>query len=161
MMKVAVACDHGGFALKQVVIDTLEALGAGVKDLGMGGTASVDYPDYAGKALEMLLKGECDRIVLICGTGIGMSICANRCFGVRGALCHEGYTARMSRLHNDANCLILGARVTGPGIASEIVQVWMTTPFEGGRHAARLSRIEELTGKIRAMKSEIGDPHES
>ncbi|MBP6939094.1 MAG: ribose 5-phosphate isomerase B [Deltaproteobacteria bacterium] len=146
-MKVAVACDHGGFALKQVVIDTLEALGAEVKDLGTDGTASVDYPDYARKALDMLLENECDRAVLICGTGIGMSICANRVPGVRGALCHEGYSARMSRLHNDANCLILGARVTGPGIASEIVQVWMGTPFEGGRHAVRLSKIETLTGK--------------
>ena len=147
MMKVAVACDHGGFALKQVVIDTLEALGAEVKDLGTDGTASVDYPDYARKALDMLLENECDRAVLICGTGIGMSICANRVPGVRGALCHEGYSERMSRLHNDANCLILGARVTGPGIASEIVQVWMGTPFEGGRHAVRLSKIETLTGK--------------
>ena len=147
MMKVAVACDHGGFALKQVVIDTLEALGAEVKDLGTDGTASVDYPDYARKALDMLLENECDRAVLICGTGIGMSICANRVPGVRGALCHEGYSARMSRLHNDANCLVLGARVTGPGIASEIVQVWMGTHFEGGRHAVRLSKIETLTGK--------------
>ena len=152
MMKIAIACDHGGFALKQVVIDTLESLGAEVTDLGTDGTASVDYPDFAGKALDMLLNNECDRIVLICGTGIGMSICANRCPGVRGALCHDGYTARMSRLHNDANCLIMGARVTGPGIASEIVQVWMTTPFEGGRHAARLMKIEELTGKIKGMK---------
>lgn len=148
-MKIAVACDHGGLALKQVVCDTLEALGAEVMDLGTDGTAPVDYPDYAGKALEALLRNECERIVLICGTGIGMSICANRCAGVRGALCHDGYTARMSRLHNDANCLILGARVTGPGIASEIVQVWMETPFEGGRHAARLLKIEELTGKIK------------
>ena len=149
MMKIAVACDHGGFVLKQVVIDTLESLGAEVKDLGTDGTSSVDYPDYAVKALEALLKNECDRIVLICGTGIGMSICANRCPGVRGALCHDGYTARMSRLHNDANCLILGARVTGPGITSEIVEVWMKTPFEGGRHAARLSKIDALTGKTK------------
>ncbi|HPI93660.1 MAG TPA: ribose 5-phosphate isomerase B [Deltaproteobacteria bacterium] len=148
-MKVAVACDHGGFTLKPVIIDTLKTLGVEVADLGTDGTSSVDYPDYAHKAVEMLLDGACDRIVLICGTGIGMSIFANRCRGVRAALCHDGYTARMSRQHNDANCLVLGARVTGPGIAAEIVEVWMNTPFEGGRHAARLSRIEELSGKIR------------
>jgi len=146
-MKVAIACDHGGFALKRVVSDTLEALGAELTDLGTDSTSSVDYPDYANKAVNMLLAGACDRIVLICGTGIGMSIHANRCRGVRAALCHDSYTARMSRLHNDANCLILGGRVTGPGIASDIVEVWMKTPFEAGRHAVRLSRIDELTGK--------------
>ncbi|HWR68493.1 MAG TPA: RpiB/LacA/LacB family sugar-phosphate isomerase, partial [Desulfomonilia bacterium] len=109
---------------------------------------SVDYPDFAYKAVKLLLEKQCERVILICGTGIGMSIFANRIPGVRGALCHESYTARMSRLHNDSNCLILGGRVTGPGIASDIVEVWMKTPFEAGRHAARLSRMEELTGKI-------------
>lgn len=148
-MRVAVACDHGGLALKGVVCEAIKASGSEVTDLGTDTEASVDYPDYACKAVDMLLKGGCDRVVLICGTGIGMSICANRIPGVRAALCHDAFTARMSRLHNDANCLVLGGRVTGPGVASDIVDVWMKTAFEGGRHASRLARIEELTTKIK------------
>jgi ribose 5-phosphate isomerase B len=147
-MRVAVACDHGGYPLKQAVKDALAASGAEVVDLGTEGGDSVDYPDFAHRAVVALLDRSCERAVLICGTGIGMSIFANRVKGIRGALCHDGYTARMSRLHNDSNCLILGARVTGPGLASEIVETWMKTPFEGGRHAGRLAKIEELTEKI-------------
>lgn len=148
-MKIAVACDHGGYSLKQAVKDALSAAEAEIIDLGTDGPASVDYPEFAQKAVRQLLDKTCDRIVLICGTGIGMSIFANRIPGIRGALCHDSYTARMSRLHNDSNCLILGARVTGPGIAGEIVETWIKTPFEGGRHAARLARIEELTKSLK------------
>jgi ribose 5-phosphate isomerase B len=149
MMRVALACDHGGYSLKLSVKDALGAAGAEVVDFGTEGTSSVDYPEFAQKAIEGFLKGNCERIVLICGTGIGMSIFANRIPGVRGALCHDGYTARMSRLHNDSNCLILGGRVTGPGMAGEIVEIWMKTPFEGGRHAARLAKIEVSTALIK------------
>ncbi|HOS98291.1 MAG TPA: ribose 5-phosphate isomerase B [Deltaproteobacteria bacterium] len=156
-MRVAVTCDHGGYALKRVVGEALRASGAEVTDLGTDTDASVDYPDYAFRALDLLRKGECDRIVLICGTGIGMSICANRIPGVRAALCHDAFTARMSRLHNDANCLVLGGRVTGPGVASDIVDVWMKTPFEAGRHAARLARIEELTARMNESGKGRGD----
>jgi ribose 5-phosphate isomerase B len=148
-MRVAVACDHGGYALKQTVKGALAESDAEVIDLGTDSSESVDYPDFAKKAIDLLLTHGCDRIMLLCGTGIGMSICANRIPGVRGALCHDTYTARMSRLHNDANCLILGGRVIGPGLAGEIVKVWLKTPFEGGRHTKRLAKIEEMTGKIR------------
>lgn len=141
-MKIGVACDHGGLSMKGLVVETLRENSAEVVDLGTDTSASVDYPDYARKAVDLLLGGGCDRIVLICGTGIGMSICANRFPGVRGTLCHDGYTARMSRMHNDSNCLILGGRVLGPAIAREIVEIWLKTGFEGGRHGARLEKIE-------------------
>ncbi|HOJ13938.1 MAG TPA: ribose 5-phosphate isomerase B [Deltaproteobacteria bacterium] len=145
-MRVAVACDHGGVTLKPAVVEELAARGAEVLDLGTHGTQSVDYPDFARLAVEAYIARECERIVLICGTGIGMSICANRVPGIRAALCHDEYTARMSRLHNDANCLVLGGRVIGPGLARAIVGVWMDTPFEGGRHEARVKKIEDMPG---------------
>ena len=154
-MKIAVACDHGGLLLKGPVMETIIAHGHEAFDLGTHGPESVDYPDIAMKALELLVGGACDRAVLICGTGIGMSMCANRMPGVRGALCHDGYTARMARLHNDANCLLLGARVVGPGVAQDIVEIWLATPFEGGRHLERVKKIEEIREKTtQASKGE-------
>ncbi|HNY65777.1 MAG TPA: ribose 5-phosphate isomerase B [Deltaproteobacteria bacterium] len=141
-MKIGIACDHGGFTLKDVVKDTLRKCSCEIIDLGTDTDSSVDYPDYAKKAIDLLLAGGCDRIVLICGTGIGMSICANRVPGVRGTLCHDGFTARMSRMHNDSNCLILGGRVLGPALAQDIVEIWVKTAFEGGRHQERLAKIE-------------------
>jgi ribose 5-phosphate isomerase B len=143
-MKIGVACDHGGLPMKDLVNETLRRHSCEVIDLGTHSPASVDYPDYASKAIDLLTSGGCDRIVLICGTGIGMSICANRAPGVRGTLCHDGYTARMSRMHNDSNCLILGGRVLGPAIAQDIIEIWLTTEFEGGRHRERLDKIEGL-----------------
>jgi ribose 5-phosphate isomerase B len=143
-MKIGLACDHGGYSLKDPVKETIARSGHEVVDLGTHSTDSVDYPDYAGKAIDLLKKGGCERIVLICGTGIGMSICANRVKGVRGTLCHDAFTARMARQHNDSNCLILGARVIGSGVAQDIVEVWLTTEFEGGRHLSRLNKIDEL-----------------
>ncbi len=137
--------------MKSSVKDALAASGAEVVDLGTDTAESVDYPDFAFKAIKLLLEKQCERVILICGTGIGMSIFANRIPGVRGALCHESYAARMSRLHNDSNCLILGGRVIGPGIAGEIIDVWMKTPFEGGRHAARLAKIEELSQRVKDL----------
>ena len=148
-MKISIACDHGGFILKDAVKQTLKEHGCDIVDLGVDSEkTSVDYPDFAAKALAMLKKGECDRCILLCGTGIGMSICANRVSGVRGALCTEPFVAKMSRLHNDSNCLVMGARVIGAGIAREIVHIWLTTEFEGGRHKGRLEKIEDLSSKI-------------
>ena len=143
-MKIGIACDHGGYTLKDVVKEAISRCGHEVMDLGTDSEESVDYPVYAKKALDALSKGKCERIVLICGTGIGMSICANRVSGIRGTLCHDAYTARMSRQHNDSNCLVLGGRVTGPAVAGDLVEVWLKTPFEGGRHQDRLNRIDEL-----------------
>lgn len=148
-MKIAVACDHGGLALRELVNDVLTRSGCEVADLGTFTGESVDYPDHAREALSMLVHGKCDRIVLLCGTGIGMSICANRVPGVRGTLCHDSYTAAMARRHNDSNCLILGGRVLGPAVAQDIVEVWLRTGFEGGRHQARLDKIEGLCTKIK------------
>lgn len=143
-MKIGIACDHGGYSLKDAVKEAIVQCGHEVADLGTDTTDSVDYPDYARKAITLLKQGGCDRIILICGTGIGMSICANRVRGIRGALCHDAYTARMSRQHNDSNCLVLGARVVGSGVAQDIVEVWLSTGFEGGRHQMRLNKIDEL-----------------
>lgn len=147
-MKIAIACDHGGFPLKESVIEVITRAGLEPIDLGTHGSESVDYPDFAISALGLLVRGECDRAILICGTGIGMSMCANRITGVRGTLCHDGYTARMARLHNDSNCLILGGRVVGPGVAQDIVEIWLRTPFEGGRHQTRLDKIDGVREKV-------------
>jgi len=141
---VAVACDHGGFDLKATVMAVLQALGHEVEDLGTYDRSSCDYPDYAQKVAEGVASGTYDRGVLICGTGIGMSIAANKVAGVRAALCNEVYSARMARAHNDANVLCLGARVVGPGVAEEIVRAFFTTEHEGGRHARRVDKIRLL-----------------
>ena len=138
-MRVAIASDHGGFSLKEQVIGLLRNLGHEVEDQGCYSLDSVDYPDYAGKVCGSILDGSCERGILICGSGIGMSMAANRFSGIRAALCHELFTARLSREHNDANVLCLGARVIGPGLAEEMVSVWMATGFAGGRHQKRLS----------------------
>ena len=137
-MKVAIGCDHGGIDLKDIIISVLKDLGHEIDDQGCNSSESVDYPNFA-KAVSALVKdGECERGILICGTGIGMSIAANRVPGIRAALCHEMFSARMSREHNDANILCLGARVIGQGLAAEIVRTWMTTDFAGGRHLKRI-----------------------
>lgn len=147
-MRIALACDHGGLTLKDVVKNVLAQAGIEIIDHGTNNAQSVDYPDFAMKALKSLKEDLCDRIILICGTGIGMSICANRIKGVRAALCHTEFDARMSRQHNDSNCLILGGRTTGPSVAEEIVKLWLHTPFDGGRHQARLDKIESLTTEL-------------
>ncbi len=126
--------------------------GLEVLDFGTFSEDSVDYPDFAIKAIKALLRGEVDRAILMCGTGIGMSIVANRFPGIRAALCHDVYTARMSRLHNDANVLVMGGRVLSPEVAQEMVKVWLTEPFEGGRHERRLRKIEDIE---RMIKEEV------
>ena len=141
-MKVAIGCDHGGIDLKDIIKSVLTDLGHEIDDQGCYSSESVDYPNFA-KSVSLLVKdGKCDRGILICGTGIGMSMAANRIPGIRAALCHEMFSARMSREHNDANILCLGARVIGQGLAAEVVKTWMTTDFVGGRHQRRIDMFK-------------------
>jgi ribose 5-phosphate isomerase B len=137
-MKIALGCDHGGIALKDVILTLLAELGHEVDDQGCHSLESVNYPEFAKSVCARVQEGRSQRGILICGTGIGMSMVANRLEGIRAALCHELYTARLSREHNDANVLCLGARVVGPGLAQEIVRTWVGTDFAGGRHLQRL-----------------------
>ncbi len=141
-MKVAISSDHGGFELKELVRDYIKDLGHDVIDKGCYSTASVDYPLEAKKVIELVKSAKVDRGILICGTGIGMSIVANRTPGIRAALCHELFTAEMSRRHNDANILCMGGRVIGPSLALAMVKIWLETPFDGGRHTRRLCQID-------------------
>ena len=137
-MKVAIGCDHGGFDLKKNIISVLRELGHEIEDQGCNSSDSVDYPNFARAVSRLVKEGVCERGILICGTGIGMSMAANRTPGIRAALCHEMFSARMSREHNDANILCIGARVIGPGLAAETVRTWMNTDFAGGRHQRRI-----------------------
>jgi len=141
-MKLAIGADHGGLELKQEVVQYLRTLkNIEVSDFGTATKDSVDYPDYGKKVAEAVTSGTADRGILICGTGIGMSIVANRYPKVRAALCHDHFTAQMSREHNDANVLVMGERVIGKGVALEIVKTWLETEFAGGRHQLRLNKI--------------------
>jgi ribose 5-phosphate isomerase B len=142
-MKIVLACDHGGFELKEAVREHLTKKGYEVNDIGVYDTTSVDYPDYGKKAAE-LVSGSDDKGIVICGTGIGISIAANKVHGIRCALCTNEYMARMSRMHNDANMLALGNRVIGQGVALDIVDVWLSTEFEGGRHLNRINKMMEI-----------------
>ena len=144
-MKIALGADHAGFELKEKIKTFLAEEGYEVLDLGCFSKESVDYPVYGAKVAQALLKGEAERGILVCGTGLGMSMVANRFPGIRAALCHEPFTARMSRLHNDANILVLGGRVIGDVLALEMVKVFLETPFEGGRHQRRVNQIDELS----------------
>ncbi len=138
---VAIACDHAGVELKQVLGDELRARGLEVLDLGTEGSDSVDYPDFGHAMGKALAEGRAQRGVVICGTGIGISIAANRHPGVRAALCHNGLTARLSRQHNDANVLALGARIVGVEVAKDCLAEFLDTEFEGGRHADRVAKL--------------------
>ncbi|NTV15578.1 MAG: ribose 5-phosphate isomerase B [Desulfobulbaceae bacterium] len=144
-MKVAIGCDHGGIALKPAIVQLLADLGHEVIDRGAFSEASVNYPDFAAAVVLDIEKGQAERGILICGTGIGMSMAANRSPKIRAALCHEQFTARMSREHNDANVLCLGARVVGPGLVLEMVRTWMTTEFAGGRHLERVAMFSDCS----------------
>jgi len=138
--KIAIGSDHRGFHLKSVLKPVLEGLGKAVEDKGTASTDSVDYPEFAGKVARAVSERACDRGILICGSGIGMSVAANKFSGVRAALCHDLHTARMSRQHNNANILVLGESVAAE-LAQQMVTVWLETPFEGGRHQRRLDLI--------------------
>ena len=146
-MKVAIGCDHAGIELKEQLIVLLEKMGIEQLDEGTNTPDSVDYPDFGEKVSMAVASGMVDRGILICGTGIGMSIVANKIKGIRAALCSEPFSARMSRLHNDANVLVLGGRVTGMSLAEDITRVWLETPFDGGRHAKRLDKISLIEEK--------------
>ena len=140
---LAIGCDHGGFALKQEIMAHLDKRGIAVKDFGTYSTDSCDYPFYARAAAEAVASGECERGILICGTGIGVSITANKVPGIRCALCGDCFSAKATREHNDANMLALGARVIGPGLALMIVDAFLDTPFSHDeRHVRRISMIE-------------------
>lgn len=141
-MKVVIGSDHAGYELKEQIKVVLEEKGCTIIDVGTESPASVDYPDFGIKAATLVGRGEVDRGVLICGTGVGMSITANKVRGVRASLIYDLYTAIQSRKHLDANILVLGGRVTGKDLAAEIVRAWLDTSFEGGRHQKRIEKIE-------------------
>ena len=148
-----IASDHAGYDLKQSIINFLKSEGVEAVDFGPQNCDSVDYPDYGIKVAKAVVKKEFERGIIICGTGIGMSIVVNRFPGIRGTLCGDVYTAKLCREHNDSNILVLGGRVVGIGLASEIVKVWMHTPFAGGRHQKRLDKIDQIDKMI--IKGEI------
>lgn len=144
-MKVAIGCDHGGYHLKPALIAILEKKGIEFTDFGTDSERSVDYNDYGERVAKAVAKGEYDFGILICGTGIGMSIVANKIKGVRCAHCHDVFSAKMTRLHNDANVLAFGERVIGAGLMGEIVEAFLTTPFSGEeRHIRRVEKIKAL-----------------
>jgi ribose 5-phosphate isomerase B len=143
-MLIAIGSDHGGFRLKEDIKEFLKEQGYEFRDFGTNSTDSVDYPDFARAVAQAVASGECGRGILICGTGVGISIAANKVKGIRAALCTDEYTAQMSREHNDANILALGERVTGFGLARSIVAKWLTTDFAGGRHSKRVCKIADL-----------------
>ena len=143
MGKIALGSDHGGYNLKQHVIKHLEELGLEYKDYGTYDTKSCHYPVYGKAVAHAITSGECEKGILICGTGIGISIAANKVKGIRASLCSDTYSARMTRQHNDSNILCMGERVVGPGLALDIVDAWLNTDYEGGRHQARLDMLEE------------------
>ncbi len=143
-MKIAVASDHRGYAVKSKILNQLKDLGHEGIDYGPDGSDSVDYPDYASKVAKSVSKGEIDRGILICGTGIGMCIVANKFSGVRAAPCHDDITAEMSRRHNDANVLCLSADLLGERLVNRMVEIWVSTDFEGGRHARRVDKIADF-----------------
>jgi ribose 5-phosphate isomerase B len=143
-MRIAIGADHAGFRLKQHVVGLLRTLGHEVDDRGTHSEASVDYPGICAEVGREVVDGRADRGIVIGGSGQGEQIAANKVAGVRAALCNDLYTARMSREHNDANVLAMGGRIVAPGLADEIVQLWLETPFEGGRHQRRVDQIHAI-----------------
>ncbi len=143
-MKIAIGSDHGGFKLKEIIKEYLIKKGYDVSDLGCYSEESVDYPDYAEKVAKAVAKGECDLGVLMCGTGIGISIAANKVKGIRAALCHDGLTARLAKQHNNANIICMGGRTTGVETAKDIIDNFLGSEFEGGRHLRRINKIKDI-----------------
>ena len=141
---IAIACDHSALAMKAEVINVLKSRGLEYKDFGTHTEESCHYPIFGYRAAKAVANGECDRGIVICGTGIGISLAANKVKGIRCALCGDAYSAKMTRMHNDANMLALGARVTGIEVAKTIVEAWLDTPFEGGRHQTRIDMITAI-----------------
>ena len=143
-MKIAIGCDHAGPELKAEVLQYLDEKGIEYVDLGVQKGEKCDYPDKAKEVCEKVTSGECDCAVLICGTGIGMSMAANKVKGIRAACCSDYFSAKFTRAHNDANVLCIGARVVGAGLACELIQVFLDTPFEGGRPLRRVDKIHDI-----------------
>ena len=144
---IAIGSDHGGYALKQYIMQGLKDMGIEYKDFGCFSEESCDYPTIAEPLANAVAAGECEKGILICGTGIGMSICANKVNGIRAALCENCFSAEFTRRHNDANVLCMGARTIGSGLALKITETFLTTDFEGGRHARRVAMITEVEKK--------------
>ena len=144
MKTIAFGCDHGGFELKNEIISHLNKRGIEVTDVGTYSTDSCNYPDYARALCKRIQSGEFERGILVCGTGIGISIAANKHNGIRAACCSDTFSARMTRMHNDANVLCLGGRVVGAGLACDMVDLFIDTEFEGGRHSARVEMLAEI-----------------
>jgi len=144
MTQIGLACDHGGFELKEELKAFLKSVGIEPVDMGTFNEDSVDYPDFGVLVAEKISKGQLEKGILICGTGIGMSIVANKFRGVRAALVNDLYSSRFSREHTDANVLVMGGRIVGKELAKEIVRTWLETPFAGGRHQKRLEKIQTL-----------------
>lgn len=144
-MKIGIGSDHGGYELKESIKEYLTEEGIQFIDYGTNSLESVDYPDYGRAVAEAVINKEVDKGILICGTGIGISITANRIKGIRCALCTDSYSAKMSRMHNNANILALGGRVLGVGLALDIVKTFLDTEFEGGRHERRINKIDDIT----------------
>ena len=141
---IAIGSDHGGHLLKEEIKKHLKEKGYEFKDFGTDSTASCDYPVYAEKVCRAVQSGECEKGILICGTGIGMSMCANKCKGIRAAVCGDHFSAEFTRKHNNANVLCLGARVIGAGVAMQLVDIFLTTEYEGGRHEKRVEMMMQL-----------------
>ena len=141
---IAIACDHAALELKQEIIKYLKENNYEVKDFGTNDSNSCDYPDFAYPASKSVATGECEKGILVCGTGVGMSMCANKVHGIRCALCGDCFSAQATRQHNDANMLALGARVTGVGLALKIVETFLTTDYEGGRHQRRIDKMMQI-----------------
>ena len=142
MTQIAIGCDHVGFELKTHIIEHLQSKGYGIKDFGTHSTERTDYPLFAKAVADAVTKGECEKGILVCGTGVGISIAANKVKGVRAVVCSEPYSALLSRAHNDTNILALGARVVGRDLALMIADIWLGGEFEGGRHQRRVDMIE-------------------
>ena len=148
-MKLAIGCDHGGIDLKIEIVKHLEERGIEIVDFGIKEYQSVNYPEIALPLAKAVAAGECDRGILVCGTGIGMSMAANKVKGIRAAVCSDHFSAKFTRLHNDANILCLGGRVIGPGVANEMVDLFIDTEYEGGHHATRVQMIADIeNGKM-------------
>ncbi len=144
---IGIGSDHAGYRLKEEIVKHLESRGFSVRDFGTCGPDPVDYPDIGLAVAEAVARGECEKGIIICGTGIGISISANKVPGIRAALCTDSYMAKMSRLHNDANILAIGERVLGPGAALDIVDTWLDTEFLGGRHKNRVDKITAIENR--------------
>ncbi len=145
---IALACDHAALDMKKDIIELLNEMGLEYKDFGTYEQSSCDYPVFATRAARAVSSGECDRGIVICGTGVGMSLAANKVAGIRCVVCSEPYSAQLSRMHNDSNMLAFGARVIGSGTARMITKIWLETPFEGGRHQRRVDMITQVEGGI-------------